>query len=70
MPETKGERVAYYTKNICPLFSCLIMQGMCTLRELEEYYSFDDVLTMVEILSVKNTNENDLYERQSKNFRR
>ena len=46
------------------------MQGMCTLRELEEYYSFDDVLTMIEILSVKNTNENDLYERQSKNFRR
>ena len=66
MPSIKGERVAYYTKNICPLFSFLIMQGMCTLRELEEYYSFDDVLTMAEILSVKHTNENDLSERRSK----
>lgn len=66
MPETEGERVAYLTKNICPLFSSLIMQGMCTLRELEEYYSFGDVLTMVEILSVKHTNEYEILKKRSK----
>lgn len=39
------------------------MQGMCTLHELEECYSFGDVLTMAEILAVKHTNEYEMYKK-------
>lgn len=34
---------------------------MCTLKELEEYYSFSDVLDMCEVIAVHNANENEQY---------
>lgn len=36
---------------------------MATLRELEEYYSFADVMDMAEILQVSAINEEDAYKR-------
>jgi hypothetical protein len=30
---------------------------MATLRDLEEYYSFEDALNMVEIIRINNANE-------------
>lgn len=40
---------------------------MATLRELEEYYSFEDVMTMIEIIQINSANEEEAYKRiQSK----
>ena len=38
---------------------------MATLRELQEYYSYDDALDMCEVVLVNNYNE-DLYYEQAK----
>lgn len=46
-----------YTVNIAPVFSLIIYKGLCTKRELEEYYSFFDALDMYEILIVSGMNE-------------
>lgn len=35
---------------------------MCTLRELQEVYSFSDVLDMAEVITVNNVNEALAYE--------
>jgi hypothetical protein len=42
----------------------LIAEKIATLKELEEYYSYGDVLDMIEVLSVKNSNENYIREKK------
>ena len=46
-----------YPANIPSLFSELMNEGYCTMRELEEYYSYTDVLDMYEALTVRRLNE-------------
>lgn len=53
----RGGAPVIYTPNIAPIFSAIISKGLCTLRELEEYYSFFDALDMFEILAVQSINE-------------
>jgi hypothetical protein len=40
----------------------IISQKLATLRELEEYYSYEDALNMLEVISVNNCNEYLAYE--------
>jgi hypothetical protein len=44
----------------------IISQKLATLRELEEYYSYEDALNMIEVISVNNANEYLAYEEANK----
>jgi hypothetical protein len=35
----------------------IISQKLATIRELEEYYSYEDALNMIEVISVNSHNE-------------
>ena len=43
--------------NVSGLTGTLIASKLATLRELQEYYSFEDGLDMIEVLTVQNYNE-------------
>lgn len=43
--------------NISATMGIIISRGMASLKELEEYYSFEDALNMAEIILVNNYNE-------------
>lgn len=38
------------------IFGILISNKMCTLRELEQYYSYDDAISMLDIILTDNYN--------------
>ena len=44
-------------KNIEPILGLLISKKLATLKELEEYYSLEDVIDMFEIVSIDCYNE-------------
>lgn len=44
----------------------MVFNKLATIKELEEYYSFNDVLDMVEILNVNFMNEQEMIEKAKK----
>lgn len=44
------------SKNVDPMLSQLIQDGICTWKELEEYYSLEDAFKMFDIIMVKGVN--------------
>ena len=42
------------------------MRGLCSLREIEEVYTFCDILNLSEIITIENVN----YSLQQENFQR
>jgi hypothetical protein len=44
----------------------LVGRGMASLRELQEWYSYEDALDMTEVVMVNNYNEDLFYEQASK----
>jgi hypothetical protein len=46
------------TQNFSRLFAPLIQEHYATLRELEQYYSYEDAMNLLECLYVARTNEN------------
>ena len=40
----------------------VVGRGMATLRELQEWYSYEDALDMAEIIMVNNHNEDMMYQ--------
>ena len=45
------------TVNVPPIFAAPLGAGMCTMTELHESVTLDDVLDMVEVLQVRAENE-------------
>jgi hypothetical protein len=45
------------TVNVDPLLSLVVREGLATMRELDEYYSYEDALNMAEILNVRSYND-------------
>lgn len=45
------------------MMAVVISKGKATLRELEEYYSLEDLYTLYEIITVDNNNEQILMKR-------
>jgi hypothetical protein len=41
-----------------------IARGFCTLKEVDEYYGFEDILNMLEINQVDNLNKESYYKRR------
>ena len=39
------------------MFAGVIGRGLCSLREIQEVYSFNDVLDLAEIICVENANQ-------------
>ena len=64
--KTGNSQVSLRTLNICPLFSFVVFNKLATIKELDEYYSFNDVLDMVEILNVNFMNEQEMIEKAKK----
>ena len=57
LPALRPDGKTYYqTANIDKTFSILIANRLATLRELEEYYSIDDALDILECWSVNQFN--------------
>ena len=57
LPTLRPDGKTYYsTANIDKTFSILIANRLATLRELEEYYSIDDALDILECWSVNQFN--------------
>ena len=44
-------------KNIEPILGLIISKKLATLRELEEYYSLEDVIDLLEIIEIDCYNE-------------
>ena len=44
-------------KNIEPILSIIISKKLATLKELEEYYSLEDVIDLLEIIEIDCYNE-------------
>ena len=58
IPALRPDGKTYYqTANIDKTFSILIANRLATLRELEEYYSLDDALDILECWSVNQYNK-------------
>ena len=58
LPAIRPDGKTYYqTANIDKTFSILIANHLATLRELEEYYSMDDALDILECWSVNQYNK-------------
>lgn len=55
-PESGGAPVVR-TVNLPPVFSELIAERYCTLRDLQEYYSYQDALDLFEVLTVNRVND-------------
>ena len=49
------------TKNISPLIAVVISSKYATMRELEEYYNYEDLLNFIEIIAVNAFNERQSY---------
>ena len=45
------------TVNVDPVLAMVVVEGLASLRELDEYYSYEDALNMAEILNVRHYNE-------------
>jgi len=48
--------------NICPMFAAIISKKLATLKELDEYYTYDQALDLHEILTVNSFNEKIMYD--------
>ena len=58
LPALRPDGKTYYqTANIDKTFSILIANRLATLRELEEYYSIDDALDILECWAVNQYNQ-------------
>lgn len=61
MPSPKAEFVVY--QNINPVFGVLISNGKATLKEIQEFYSLEDVYKLFEIIKVDSYNEHKAMEK-------
>jgi hypothetical protein len=52
----KNERLLISTVNLPAMFASVISKNMATIKELQGYYSMEDVLDMYEIILVDNYN--------------
>lgn len=52
--------------NVSNMTALVISQRFATLKELETYYSYEDLLDMCEIIYINNINENLMYKDMEK----
>lgn len=57
-------------KNFPKDFAPLIIEKYATLRELEEYYSYEDALDLLEVYAVKVSNDYLIQKQQQEKFNR
>lgn len=50
--------------NVPFTLSALVARGYCTMKELDEFYGFEDVLNMLEILHVDGLNKDSYTKRR------
>jgi hypothetical protein len=55
--------------NFPSMFVPLVREHYATLRELEEYYSFEDALNLLEIWAVNEVNDSVYHERMRQQYR-
>lgn len=51
------EILDYAKYNLPPIFAILISNKLATLKELQEYYTYQDALDMLDIVQVDNYNQ-------------
>lgn len=52
-----GRAPSIHAANLPAVFSEILLEGLCTLQDLQEKYNYDDALNLFEILAVRRINE-------------